>query len=175
MKWFSIIVLPAFLALAGCNKKMPPAPASEAIEQDYPTRAQPKLQSLRLWIGPEEVTAEMALTREQEQTGLMFRTNMNENAGMIFVFPQPIRAAFWMKNTILPLSVAYIDPEGAIVEIHDLEPQNTNAVVAQSDNILYVLEMNRDWFKRHRIETGTYIRSEKGTLTDTFFRRNQAQ
>ena len=61
------------------------------------------------------------------QTGMMFRTNLAENAGMLFVLPMPQQASFWMKNCPLPLSAAYIDPEGVILEIHDLQPHNTNS------------------------------------------------
>jgi uncharacterized protein len=169
MKWIMLVALAALLALGGCGEKnAPPAP----VVQEGPTQAQSRLPTIRLWIGPAEVAAEMALTPEQGQTGLMFRTNLDEDGGMIFVFSQPIQAAFWMKNCTVPLSAAYIDPQGDILEIHDLEPHNTNSVVASSPNIQYVLEVNQGWFKRHRIQTGTYVRTEKGTLQETFFTRN---
>jgi len=105
---------------------------------------------------------------------MMFRTNLDENAGMLFVFPRPWQAAFWMKNTLVPLSAAYIDPQGAILEIHDLEAQNTNSVVAQSADVQYVLEVNQGWFKRHQIQTGVFLRTERGTLRETFFRGTRA-
>ena len=100
---------------------------------------------------------------------MMFRTNMAESEGMIFVLPMPQRAGFWMMNTILPLSAAYIDPDGQILEIHDLQPHDTNSVNAATDNIQYVLETPQGWFKRHNIREGTVIASEKGTLRKTFF------
>ena len=141
------------------------APAGNSI----PTKAQPKLPTIKLWIGSEQMISEMATTQLQEQTGMMFRTNMAENEGMIFVFPEPQRASFWMKNTILPLSAAYIDPDGQILEIHDLQPHNTNSVTAATDNIQYVLETPQGWFKRHNIREGTVVATEKGTLKKTFF------
>ena len=173
MKWFVIMALPAMLALAGCEKKMPPPATPAAAVRVFPTHAQGKLASIRLWLGLAEVEAEMALTDEQVQTGMMFRTNLEENAGMIFVFGRPSRAEFWMKNCTVPLSAAYIDPEGAILEIHDLEPQNTNSVFAETSNIQYVLEVNQGWFKRHQVGTGMYVRTERGTLRETFFRRSE--
>jgi uncharacterized membrane protein (UPF0127 family) len=94
---------------------------------------------------------------------------MAENAGMLFVFPGPHRASFWMKNTRLPLSAAYIDPEGVILEIHNLEPQNTNSVTAGSDRVQFVLETNQGWFDRHNIKPGVVIRTEQGSLRETFF------
>jgi uncharacterized membrane protein (UPF0127 family) len=76
-----------------------------------------------------------------------------------------------MKNTIVPLSAAYIDPTGIILEIHDLKPHDTNAVLAASDRVQYVLETPQGWFKRHQVKEGMVIRTERGTLQETFFRR----
>jgi uncharacterized membrane protein (UPF0127 family) len=174
MKWFVLIAAAAVCALGGCAKKEAPVAAPAPADPAYPTQAQGKLPTLRLWLGAAELTAEMALTSEQEQTGMMFRTNLDENAGMLFVFPRPWQAAFWMKNTLVPLSAAYIDPQGAILEIHDLEAQNTNSVVAQSADVQYVLEVNQGWFKRHQIQTGVFLRTERGTLRETFFRGTRA-
>ena len=115
------------------------------------------------------MVAELALTGLQMQTGMMFRTNLAENAWMLFAFPAPHRASFWMKNCPLPLSAAYIDPEGVILEIHDLQPYNTNSVTASSEQVQYVLETNRGWFGRHHVTTGMLIRTEHGPLRETFF------
>ena len=101
---------------------------------------------------------------------MMFRTNLAENAGMLFVLPVPERASFWMMNCPLPLSAAYINPEGVIQEIHDLEPYNTNSVVAASDRVQFVLETNQGWFGRHNITAGMLVRTERGTLASTFLR-----
>jgi uncharacterized membrane protein (UPF0127 family) len=156
----------------GCEKKsvLPPA-VSEVGQPDLPTEAQAPLKTVRLWLGPEELVAEMALTPIQEETGMMFRTNMAENSGMIFVLPNPQRASFWMKNCPLPLSAAYLDPAGTILEIHDLQSQNTNSVTAAANNVQYVLEVNQGWFARHHIEGGTLVRTEFGSLPQTFTRR----
>ena len=159
-------VLLAFLTLAGCSK--PATPPPPAVEQSGPTHAQPKLPTIQLWLGPEQMTAEMALTREQEETGMMFRTNMEENAGMIFVFPFPQRANFWMKNCPLPLSAAYIDSEGVILELHEFRPNDTNTISSATENIHFVLETPQGWFNRHNIHEGVKIRTEKGSLMQTF-------
>ncbi len=126
---------------------------------------------MKLWLGAEEMVAELALTGEQVQTGMMFRTSMPENTGMLFVFPTPFRASFWMKNCPLPLSAAYIDPEGVILEIRELQPHNTNSVVALSDQVQFVLETNQGWFERHHVTPGMVIRTERGPLRETFFSR----
>jgi hypothetical protein len=177
MKWFALIMIVLAGAFAGCNKTPPPpAPVVAATppgQPPLPTEAQAQLQTIRLWMGPEELVTELALTFDQERTGMMFRTNLAENAGMLFVFGAPTQASFWMKNCPLPLSAAYIDPEGNILEIHDLKAQDTNSVVATSHNVQYVLEVNQGWFSRHHIEPGTLIRSEYGSLSDTFTKRRR--
>jgi len=153
----------------GCKKSIEPA-AAEAVDNDAITQAQPKLQTMKIFIGSEEMVAELALTPDQQRTGMMFRTNMAENTAMLFPLPYTQPASFWMKNCPLPLSAAYIDPEGVIQEIHDLEPFNTNAVVAASNNIRFVLETSQGWFKRHHITPGVAIATERGPLMRTFFR-----
>jgi uncharacterized protein len=153
----------------GCQKPAAPVPGS-AVNPSLPTAAQPKLQTMKLWLGAEEMVAELALTGLQQQTGMMFRTNLAENAGMLFVFPVPHQASFWMMNCPLPLSAAYIDPEGVILEIHDLRPHNTNSVAASSERVQFVLETSQGWFGRHNVTTGMVVRTEQGTLANTFFR-----
>lgn len=151
------------LGCGACNKSPGPAAAAPAVP-GLPTKAQPKLQTTKLWLGTEELVAELALTGEQQQTGMMFREKLGENEGMLFVFPYPHQTSFWMKNTIVPLSAAYIDPEGTILEIHALQPHNTNSVVASSSNIQFVLEVNQGWFDRHHVSTGMLVRTESGPL-----------
>ena len=137
-----------------------------------PTAVLPRLQSLKVWVGNEELIAELALTPIQIRTGMMFRTNMAENEAMLFVDSVPRQASFWMKNVDVPLSAAYIDPEGVILEIRKLEPHNTNSVVSASSRIQFVMETPQGWFERHNISTGAVVRTERGTLKETFsFRR----
>ncbi len=162
-----IIVVLAAVSLCAACKKTPNAATNEV---DLPTRAQPKLQTMKLWLGAEEMEVELALTPLQQQAGMMFRTNMAENEGMLFPLPYNTQASFWMKNCPLPLSAAYIDPGGTIREIHDLQPNNTNAVVSAGQNIRFVLETPQGWFQRHNITTGAVVRTERGTLMETFFR-----
>jgi uncharacterized membrane protein (UPF0127 family) len=172
MKWIACFVLAALVGV-GCNQRSATSASATnapAIPQ-LPTHAQPQLQTIKLWLGPEEITAELALTQEQQMTGMMFRTNIPENSGMLFVFPGPFRASFWMMNCPSSLAGAYIDPSGRILEILDMHAQDTNSIVAKTDQVQYVLEMKEGWFKRHNITEGTLIRTEKGTLRETFFGR----
>ncbi|HZM02859.1 MAG TPA: DUF192 domain-containing protein [Candidatus Saccharimonadales bacterium] len=174
MRRFALIAVVLAGSLAGCGKNSPPPPrpvVSTPGAPALPTAAQSHLATIRLWLGPEELMTEIAATPVQEQTGMMFRTNLPENAGMIFLLGQPRQAAFWMKNCPLPLSCAYIDPEGTIVELHDLKPYDETPVTADSANVQYVLEVNQGWFSRHHITAGTLVRTEYGSLPATFIRR----
>jgi uncharacterized membrane protein (UPF0127 family) len=101
-------------------------------------------------------------------TGMMFRKSMPESEGMLFVFPVAHRASFYMRNTLVPLTAAYLDKDGTIMELHDLRPLDETGVEAGTDNIQFVLEMNQDWFKRHNISPGAVITCEGGPLRDAF-------
>ena len=142
---------------------------TEAQEvQYYQDQPLTNLYVLKLYLGAETLDAELALSIKEISTGLMYRKEMDENRGMLFVYPYVSDVAFYMKNTYIPLSVAYIDPEGVIQEIYDMEPLNEESVPSKSDNIRYILEVNQGWFAKHGIEPGTLISSEKGDLQDLF-------
>ena len=170
------IIFPALIGLvilAGCakpdaNTALNPPPSADEL---LPKHAQPKLRTLKIYLGAETLDAERALSQEEEMTGMMFRTNIQETDAMLFVLPAPQRASFWMKNCPESISAAYIMPDGVIAEIHHLEQNDTNSVIAASDNILFVLETKEGWFTRHHIAPGTVIRTEKGPLAETFQRR----
>jgi hypothetical protein len=132
------------------------------------TKAQPKLQTIKVWLGAEELITEMARAPVEVETGMMFRTNMAENEAMIFVLPYEQQARFWMANCPHPLSVAYINTDGVIEEIHPLEPFNTNNVVAKATNIRFALETPQGWFDRHHVSAGAVVRTERGSLKQTF-------
>ena len=169
--WNIGLVFAAGLFLASCEKPASSVPPTQPAESSLPTKAQPKLSTLKLWLGPQELTAEVAQTSKQVQAGMMFRTNINESEGMVFILPYTQQAAFWMKNCVVPLSVAYIDPDGTIQEIHDLQPGNTNPVFSASENIRFALETSQGWFDRNKISTGVVVRTERGSLTETFLGR----
>ena len=101
----------------------------------------------------------------------MFRTNIAENEGMLFVFPDASRVSFWMKNVPIPLSCAYLNREGVILELHELKPHDETPVVAGSRDVQFVLETAAGWFERHQVGVGTLVQTERGTLQETFFGR----
>ena len=168
---FAVGLLLAAMLWAGCKNSHEPAAApTPSLDDLLPKQAQPKLPTMKIYLGAETLDAELALTPRQEMTGMMFRTNIQETDSMLFVLPVPQRASFWMKNCPESISAAYIGPDGVITEIHHLEKNDTNAVVAAVDNIQFVLETKDGWFTRHNINPGTVIRTGKGSLAETFLR-----
>jgi len=160
---------------AGCKKPSaapPPDPAPQ-VPQLHMNEAQPKLPTLKLWLGAQELDTEIARTPTQLATGMMFRDQMAENEAMLFVFFDVGPRSFYMKNTPLPLSCAYIDPQGIILEIHDLKPLDEIPVFSKSDRVQYVLETRQGWFERHNVTVGTSVRTEIGPFYETFFKRKQ--
>ena len=135
--------------------------------------AQPKLPTLKVWLGDQELITEIAREPVQIATGMMFRTNMPENTAMLFVFPDAQPRNFYMRNCVVPLSAAYIAPNGTIQEIIDLQPGDEVGVPSKSDNIQFVLEVPQGWFKRHNITPGAMVRTERGSLLATFFPRRR--
>ena len=120
--------------------------------------AQVSLPAITLNVGGKAVTAEVADEPRERETGLMFRKGLAADSGMLFVMPGPEPAAFWMKNTTLPLSVAYISEAGLILEIHDLQPLDERPVPSAFSNIAYALEMEQGWFAKNRILAGDRIK-----------------
>jgi uncharacterized membrane protein (UPF0127 family) len=138
--------LPAFLFLAflvGCDR-----PGAAPAE---------KLETVRLTIAGHSLTAEIAATPEQQARGLMFRKSMPADHGMLFPFPEPRTASFWMRNTSLPLSIAYLDSGGVILEIHDMKPFDERTIRSASDRVSYALEVHQGWFRRHGITPGDRV------------------
>jgi uncharacterized membrane protein (UPF0127 family) len=164
-----LVLCLAVAALAGCQKTVvPPVDTADTGVHHPPTHGQPKLPTIKLYVGPETLDAEMALTPEQDEIGMMYRTNIQDTDAMIFVMPYPQRASFWMYHCPESISAAYITPDGVIAEIHHLEQMDTNPVVSATDNIGYVLETSEGWFTRHHVTTGMAIQTERGSLADTF-------
>ncbi len=170
----ALLLLGLLAWTTGCEKRAAPAASPSAagtVTNNPHGQPQPKLKSMKLWVGAQELIAELALNDRQRMTGMMFRTNLAENEAMLFVFPVPHRTSFYMRNTTVPLSAAYIDPDGTILEIHALQPLEEKSVAAASENIQYVLEVNQGWFERNKVGIGAVIRTEHGSLTETFFGR----
>jgi len=106
---------------------------------------------------PVLLAVEIADTERLRQTGLMHRKTMPRDHGMLFVFPREQKMNFWMKNTYIPLSIAYIDSYGIIREIYDMKPLDTSVTYPSARPALYALEVNRGWFRLNNISTGCRI------------------
>src|ERR1700719_1661650 len=115
------------------------------------------LRVAELKISNVPVTAEIADTPQASENGLMFRDSLPEDHGMLFIFEEPRKATFWMKNTKIPLSIAYINSAGKILEIKSMNPLDETIVPSSSDEVAYALEVNHGWFARHGILTGTQV------------------
>ncbi|WP_431096248.1 DUF192 domain-containing protein [Polaromonas aquatica] len=124
-----------------------------ASAQDAP---QMNLQRVKLSAGMHLIDAQVALTPEQRQIGLMFRKEMPQQEGMIFVFEQPAQQCFWMKNTLLPLTAAFVADDGTIVNLADMKPQTTDPHCS-TQPVRYVLEMNKGWFAKKGIKAGSKL------------------
>ena len=112
---------------------------------------------LPLTIKGKTTKVEVARTEKEKERGLMFRERMGKNEGMLFVYEREERLSFWMKNTRLPLSIAFIDKGGKIVDIQDMEPFSLETHIS-AHPATYALEMNRGWFAREGIKVGDFVK-----------------
>ena len=120
-------------------------------------QAQPG-KSMQLSAGMHLIQVELAATEEQREQGLMYREKMPLNAGMLFIFGNPATQCMWMKNTPLPLSVAFIDAGGKIINIEDMQPHTLDSHCStRAVPVRYALEMNLGWFKQRNIKPGMNI------------------
>ena len=114
---------------------------------------QERLQTLPLNAGMHLIQAEVAQTAAQRSIGLMNRPTMGANEGMLFVFDVPGQQCFWMKNTLLPLSIAFLAEDGTVVNIEDMKPQTLDSHCSRKE-VRYALEMNQGWFAKRGIKAG---------------------
>lgn len=111
------------------------------------------LQRIKLSAGMHLIDTQVAASPEQRSTGLMFRKEMPASEGMLFVFEQAAQQCFWMKNTLLPLTAAFVADDGTIVNLADMKPQTTDSHCS-AQPVRYVLEMNQGWFAKKGIKAG---------------------
>jgi uncharacterized membrane protein (UPF0127 family) len=139
----------SFLILAACGENTPPPP------KPGPTLAT-GLPEITLQIGEVAVTAEVADTAKERQLGLMYRDSMPENHGMLFIFEEPDFRRFYMKNTRIPLDIAFIRDDGTIDQVKQMHPFSMDLVYSQH-RVRYALEMNQGWFERHGFGPGDTV------------------
>ena len=111
----------------------------------------------KLHIGDHTLTAELAVSPNEQMTGLMNRESLESNHGMLFVFPEAKQASFWMHNTSIPLDLAFLDADGVILEIIPLVPFEEKPVLSKSSKVSYALEVSRDWFASRKLKAGMKV------------------
>lgn len=127
-----------------------------SINMLYAQTPQTNLETMSLSAGLYRLNVQIASTFEQRQTGLMWRKSMPQNEGMLFIFEHPSIQCFWMKNTSIPLSAAFLQNDGTIVNIVDMPPFSTDSYCS-SQPVRFVLEVNQGWFEQHGITAGNRI------------------
>ena len=107
-------------------------------------------------IAGNKVTVELAVTIKEQSKGLMYRNKLEPDHGMLFIFPHSRHASFWMKNTRIPLSIAFIKEDGWIAQIEDMKPQSLKTHISDV-KVKYALEMEQGWFKKKSIKVGDFV------------------
>ena len=144
------------LTVLVCFQLSVPAAAQTAPQMAPQNGPQLDLPRARLTAGIHQITVQVAQSPEQRSTGLMFRKEMPQAEGMLFVFDQPSQQCFWMKNTLLPLTAAFVADDGSIVNLVDMKPQSTDSHCSAKP-VRYVLEMNQGWFAKKGIKAGAKL------------------
>jgi uncharacterized membrane protein (UPF0127 family) len=124
-----------------------------AHAQDGP---QTRLQRTQISAGIHQMDIQLAITPEQHAIGLMYRKDMAQHEGMLFIFPVASQQCFWMKNTFLPLTAAFVADDGTIVNMEDMKPQTTESHCSTKP-VRFVLEMNQGWFAKKGIKPGAKL------------------
>lgn len=122
----------------------------------WPQGQPQNLPAATLQVGMHNIRAQLALTPEQRQIGLMFRQSMPTHEGMLFVFEQAGTQCFWMRNTLIPLSIAFLADDGTVVNLADMKPQSDDSHCSTRP-VRYVLEMNEGWFAKRGVKPGSRI------------------
>ena len=128
--------------------------AASALAQTQP---QPRLKTVALTAGMHVIKAELAITPEQQQVGMMFRSSMGTNEAMLFVEETPGVRCFWMRNTLIPLSIAFIADDGTVVNIADMKPRSDESHCSARP-VRFALEMNVGWFAKRGVKAGSRLR-----------------
>ena len=118
--------------------------------------ADASIKTSQVRIGNHALKVEIAATDKQRETGLMFREKLGKNDGMLFIFDEPAYHSMWMMNTLIPLSVAFIDGEGRILNIEDMEPKTTDTHMSAGP-ARYAIETNKGWFAERKVKPGDRV------------------
>jgi len=149
-RWVAVVAVAVVAqATAACGSPEPGLPTGRLLISDGANRA--------------AVEVEIAETEEARRTGLMHRTKLDASSGMVFLFDQPTRAGFWMKDTLIPLTIAFWDDQGHVIGVYDMDPCPADPCRLYGPGFPYVgaVEVNRDFFDEARIGSGALVRLER--------------
>ena len=119
-------------------------------------QAQTGLPRTTLSAGFHQIEVQVASTSAQQATGLMYRTEMPQHEGMLFIFPEHRQQCFWMKNTLIPLTAAFLADDGTVVNLEDMQPQTTQSHCSAKP-VRFVLEVNQGWFMKKGLKAGVRL------------------
>jgi len=145
-----LILIPCAFAATGCR---PPAPAGRGRAGDRVT----------LEITGHTLRVEVSCDDLSRKRGLMYRNEMPDDEGMLFIFPQAKALGFWMKNTEIPLSIAFLSDDGKILQIEDMRPKDLTSTRSMM-MVRYALEVNQGWFARHGVKVGDTFTGFRSTV-----------
>ena len=131
---------------------------SASLAQFRNSEVNTSLELMPFRLADTTVLAEIADTNRSRQIGLMHRQFMPEHRGMLFVFAEPQQLCFWMRNTLIPLSIAYLDENAKVIDIFDMQPLDENSVCSSSP-AQFALEVNQGWFERNHVQVGDPLTS----------------
>ncbi|TVR49443.1 MAG: DUF192 domain-containing protein [Puniceicoccaceae bacterium] len=134
------------LLLTACGSSGPGPAGNARFEAWFPLR-----------VGEVEAQVQVAVRPMELQRGLMYREELGEQEGMLFVFNRPQKMSFWMRDTSIPLDIGYFSADGVLREIYALRPYDETPVESRSEAIQFALEMNRGWFRAHGVRTGARL------------------
>ena len=145
-RFLSLLGLGLFVLLAGCGNNEAKTPVAPKTLEDR----------FAIKMGDRTVQMQVALLPNETQQGLMFRKSMGENEGMLFVFDRPQQMSFWMRNTLIPLDIGYLDPAGELKEIYPMHPRDENPVGSRG-RMQFALEMNQGWYRSAGVKPGAKL------------------
>ena len=145
-----LIVAIALACLLGCNPPPPPRPVLPGDQ-------------VSITVGDRTLVAEVAFDGPSRRRGLMHRERLEEDEGMLFVFPARDNLSFWMRNTVIPLSIAFLDDDGKILQIANMRPKDL-ASTRSKYKVRYALEVNLGWFERAGLDVGSRLPDFRETV-----------
>ncbi len=149
--FFTLTFIAMFMLFVGCSKTSPTKAEQVKESPAYFSKA---------FFGTETLLVEIADTDELRAKGLMYRREMPQNQGMLFIFPEPQPLVFWMHNTFLPLDIAFVSADGTILNILQMAPLDDTKRYRSEGFAKYAIETNINWFSAHKIVAGSKVTFE---------------